>query len=313
MAQQVYSVNTLGGYLSVPILSKEIRKAATPLYRFRQFVQVKEAWGKNKGETVLFDKVRTISVTSRGGQLTETSTVPRTNITIGQGTLTIAEYGNAIAYTAKLSTLGQLPITDAIRWALQEDMKDTLDRAAADQFMDSKVIYTCLTSTSGTLTTNGMAGGTASSNLNAYHVKQIVDWMVTHKIPRYDGENYIAICSRYMIRGLFDDSGWSDWMKYTTPEKAFSGEIGRFYGVRFVEDNNVLSNSVGSGSAYGEAVFFGREAVMEAVASMEEIRADTPKDFGRDLALGWFWTGGFKKIWDYAADGEERIVYVTSA
>jgi len=313
MAQQVYVTSSLGGYLSVPKLSKELLYQAHPIYKFRQFVSVKEAWGKNAGQVEYFDKVKWISTDSRGGVLTETSTVPRTNIQFTQGTVTIYEYGNAIGYTRFLANVGQIKVTPAIKKALRKDMADVLDRAAATQFQASDVKYVCLTSTSGTLTTNGTAGGTATSNLNAYHVKQIVDQMRKWNVPKYKGEHYICIASVNAIRGLFDDSGWSDWWQYIDNKNALNGEVGKFYDVRFVLDTNVLSNSLGNGSAYGEAVFFGDDAVMEAISEPEHIRVDVPKDFGRDLAIGWFYTGGFQKIWDYSTDGQATIIHVTSA
>ena len=52
-----------------------------------QFVSYKEAGGKGKGESVLFDRFSNISTS--GGTLSETATIPRHNIVFSQGTLTI--------------------------------------------------------------------------------------------------------------------------------------------------------------------------------------------------------------------------------
>jgi hypothetical protein len=70
---------------------------------------------------------------------------------------------------------------------------------------------------------------------------------------------------------------------------------------------------LGSGTAYGEAVFFGADAIREGIVIPEEIRIDLPKDFGRDQGIAWYYLGGFVKTWDYATDTEEHIVHVTSA
>ncbi len=69
----------------------------------------------------------------------------------------------------------------------------------------------------------------------------------------------------------------------------------------------------GSGTQYGEAVFFGGDAVKEGVVIPEEIRVDVPKDFGRDQAIAWYGLTGFQRVWSYDADAEEHIVHLTSA
>ena len=308
MAGQVFATGTLGGYFTLPKLSKELRFATQPLLKFRQFVGVKEAFGKNRGDTVEFDKVSNIS--AQGGTLNETATIPENNFTISKGTIVITEYGNSIPFTGKLEALSEFSVDNAITKTLRNDMAKVLDKAAADQFKASDAKYTCLTSTSGTLALTGTAAGTAGANLNAYHVKQIADTMKKANIEKYDGENYICIASVNAIRGLKDDSKWEDAAKYGDPERLFSGEVGRYYGVRFIEENNALSNILGA--QYGEAVFFGADAVMEGIAIPEEVRAKTPTDYGRSKGLAWYFLGGFKKIWDYTDDGEYHIVHITS-
>jgi hypothetical protein len=49
MAQQRWAVSADGGYLANPQLSKELRVAAQPLMRFRQFVRPEPGFGKKKG------------------------------------------------------------------------------------------------------------------------------------------------------------------------------------------------------------------------------------------------------------------------
>jgi hypothetical protein len=49
---QEWVTATLGGSLANPKLSKELREAAQPLMKFRQFATVKEAFGKGVADTV---------------------------------------------------------------------------------------------------------------------------------------------------------------------------------------------------------------------------------------------------------------------
>lgn len=94
MAQQLWAVNSLGGYLSNNVMSKQIRQAAQPMMKFRQFVTPEPAEGRSRGNIVLFNKISNIS--TQGGTLSETSTIPKQNYTIKQGTLSVTEYGKSI-------------------------------------------------------------------------------------------------------------------------------------------------------------------------------------------------------------------------
>ena len=91
MAGQVYVTSTLGGNWSQPYLSDRLRHIAQPMFRFRQFTDVKEAIGKNRGDTWYFDKAG--NVATQGGTLVETSTIPETQFVTNQGTGSITEYG----------------------------------------------------------------------------------------------------------------------------------------------------------------------------------------------------------------------------
>lgn len=318
MAGQVWSggwaTGSLGGYLSNVKLSAEIRHAAQPLQKFRQFVNIHEALGKGKGDAIIFEKVS--NVASQGGTLVETNTMPETQITIRKGTLTVTEYGNSIPWTGKLEALATFDIENLTTRAARDDQAKVLDSAAATQFVAGDQDYVCLSATSGTFTTAGAAGGTANSNLNGYHIRQLVKNLKKRNIPKYDGENYICIASVEALDGLLADTataGWVEAAKYGDPERLFRGEVGKYGGVRFVEETNFLANTLGTGSAFGEAVIFGSDAVVEAIATPEEMRIKEPTDYGRSQGLCWYGILGFLIMWDYSADsGEEHIIHISS-
>lgn len=101
MAGQLFSVNSLGGFLNNDDLSRQMRVRSQTTQRFRQFTELEPAAGANKGESVFYNKISNISTS--GGTLIETNTIPKNNYTITQGTLTMTEYGKLIA--AFLSSL----------------------------------------------------------------------------------------------------------------------------------------------------------------------------------------------------------------
>jgi len=312
MAEQLWVTNTLGGYMGCPKLSEKLRHAAEPMRKFRQFCRIKEEFGKNNNDTIFFDKVSKIS--TAGGTLIETNTMPRANFVVHRGTCVITEYGNAIPFTGKLEALAEFNIDDATTKVLRNDEASTLDSAVAAQFKATLAKYVCegILAANYSLATDGTADGTAGSsgsgggNLNHAHVQNIVDQLKKWDVQPYDNEgNYICIGSVNALRGLRDDSNFLNALRYGKPENLFTGEIGKYLGVRFVEETNVLSNTLGG--SYGEAVFFGDDPVLEAVTIPEEIRYDIPKDFGRSKAIAWYALLGFQVIWCGTGSGETAV------
>lgn len=306
---QVYGTNNLGGYFSNPPLSAKNRVIAQPTMKFRAFVDVSSAIGSKNGEIFLYDKISNIQ--TQGSSLTETSTVPKSNFLITQGSLTLKEWGNSIPYTFKVDKLSQLSVPDNIRTALRNDWAKTLDSAVKAQFItaDHKVVITTTAST--TITSDGTATATATGNTSDKNVRDIVDSMKKNNVPKRAGGNYVAICSTNFIRGVYDY--FEPKANLTEMSTAVNGVVGNYYGVTFIEETNTLSNALGSATGSGEAVFFGADAVHEGMVVPEEFRADVPKDLGRDKLIGWYGLMGFQKTWDYSTDGDSRIWHVTSA
>lgn len=308
MGQQIFSVNSLGGFFSNDVLSKKIRHAAQPLMKFRQFVDPEPASGKSRGNKVFFDKISNIS--TAGGTLVETSTIPRRNFNIVQGTLTITEYGNSIPFTFKVQTLSEVSVPENIKTVLRNDMAKVLDSAAAVEFQTSDFKATVVNTATTTIVSAGVATATSSGSLSDKNVRDIVDELKKQFVPTVDGENYVAIHSTNSVRGLYDF--FEAKAQQTTMRPLFRGEVGEYYKCRHIEETNFLVNTLGSGSTDGEAIFFGADAVREGIAIPEEIRIDVPKDFGRDQGIAWYSLLGFIITWQETTDNETRIIHVTS-
>lgn len=318
MPSQLFGTNSLGGFFTNNELSLQLRIKAQPLKRFRQFVQIKGAKGARRGNKVYFDKLQPVTNAAATGGLSETNTIPETNFTINQGTLTISEYGNAIAFTNQLVALSELDVDNSVVQSLMNDMAITLDSVAGAQFQSSDLVYVCSLSNSVNTTTNGAAASTASSNLNGTNWRSICDDMRKKNIPFYDGQSYVVICSVGALSGFFSDTqsgGFVDVTKYsdTLSQYLYRGEAGRYYMGRFVEETNLLKNLAGTSTTGGEAVAIGFDAVMEGVAIPEELREKVPTDYGRSQGIAWYALLGFQKIWNQQTDGSERIAHITSS
>ncbi|HUV65527.1 MAG TPA: N4-gp56 family major capsid protein [Sedimentisphaerales bacterium] len=293
--QQLWVTSTLGGYMTNPRLSQKIWDAAQPLMRFAQFCNIKDDAlnGGGKGAIILFDKMGDIPGTH--GTLVETSTMPRATFILGQGTATVAEYGVAIPFTGKLEKISEFNVDNIVHKKLRSHQAQTLDRACKAAFIDTMAKYCAVATDSYSLTTNGTCIATGASNLNSYHVKNVCDQLSKWNVPPYDNEgNYVCIASVNALRGLTDDTTWIDVFRYTKPEQRLTNEAGKIYNCRFVKENHLLSNALNT--SYGEAVFFGDDAVME-IPIMPPIITYEEKDHGRDKSIAWRALTAFKSIW----------------
>ena len=195
---------------------------------------------------------------------------------------------------------------------LRDDAAKTLDLQVGDTFRGTRVVAT--PTTSGTVfSETGAPGATANKHVDSAFAKDVADEMkAKYLVPPYDGENYIAIVSVKAARKIKDSTDFIDAAKYGDPERLFAGEIGRYYGIRFIEETNVLSSTLGSTSYNGEMVFFGQDPVVEGVVVPLELRAKIPTDYGRDKGLAWYYMGGWALTWDTANPGEVKVVRVWS-
>lgn len=318
MAGQIWSVNSLGGYFYSQNLSDELREALQPMSRFRQFADVKDAsqQGKGKGQTFTWDIVS--NVATAGGTLVETNTMPETQFTVTQATLTINEYGNSVPYSGKLEALSKFEVRKPVMQALRNDAVKTFDRAAWAQFNQAllRVIASSGTDTASiTLFTNGTVTGTNNIAFGTPHLKNIVDTMKERNIPAYTNDDYVGIAWPSTLRSL--KNTLETIHQYTVPgiQLIFNAEIGRYENVRFVEQTNIPKGRSTDGGLTGTPwtngksdwiFFFGEDTVAEGVAIPEEMRAKIPTDFGRSKGVAWYYLGGFGIVQTSAS--ESRIV-----
>jgi N4-gp56 family major capsid protein len=314
MSGQKWGVSADGGYLANPTLSAQIRHAAQPMMKFRQFVRPIDAFGKGKSDRKLFNK---ISNTARQGTtINETSKMPETKVTISQGSVIVDEYGQAIPYTGKLEALSEFSPSNIVTQSLKNDMAKGLNTGAAAAFTGCKIKYHPTGSVSNpgrTIATGGSATTAATRNIAVWDVKEIVDYLAeTLFAPAFDGQDYICIGPRSSFRQIFDDDEFQKAAQYGDPSRLFDGEVGRYYGCRFITDNQALTAALGTTAYKGECVFFGFDPVVEAIAIEEQIRAKIPQDYGRDKGVAWYALMGWAEVWDTATAGEAKIVHVTS-
>lgn len=313
MSGQLWSTPNLGGYMYSDNLSKVLRQAVQPLVKFRQFADVKDAaiQEKKKGEAFHWNVYG--NVATQGTKLSEGTAMPETNFVITQGTMTITEYGNSVPFTSKLDDLSEHPVKEVINKVLKNDAKKAFDAAAYDQFNATplRIIATAGTATDAvTLYTNGTVTGTNNVALGKDHIKAIVDLMKERDIPPYVNDDYMSLAHPTTFRKLKNDLESLHQYVDVGFRMILNGEIGRYEGVRFVEQTNI-AKAVWSNAKSNWAFFFGDDTVAEGIVIPEEMRGAIPSDYGRSMGIAWYYLGGFGLVHTDAA--QARILKWDSA
>lgn len=314
MSGQVWNVDTLGGYMYSDQLSDVLRMDLLPTVKFRQFCDAKDGTDKGLHAGELYNWNVYSMVEKGGGQLLEQEEMPKTNFKVRQATLTITEYGNSVPFTQKLDNLSKQPVTEIIHKVLKVDAKQTLDGAAHAQFDATplRVAPTSGTSTTAvTLTTNGSTATTNNIEFGKDHVKAIVDIMKERNIPTYINDDYYAIGWPTTFRKMRNDLEAIHQYVETGFRHIANGEIGRYEGMRFVEQTHVAKGGAIDSATWDFRTadpwnnaksdwifFFGEDTVTEAVGIPEEIRGKIPTDFGRSRGIAWYYLGGFGLVHD---------------
>ena len=313
MAGQVWGTNALGGYMYSDRLSKELRRVLQPLMKFRQMCDVKDATGQglHKGGTYRWNVYGNLA--TQGGVITETQTMPETNFEITQGSLTMAEFGNSVPFTGLLDNLSEHPVKEIINKALKHDAKKAMDAAAYAQFAATPLRIAPASgnhATNLTLTTNGATVTTNNLAMNKDHVKGIVDIMKERNIPPFEGDDYVCIAHPTTLRKVKNDLESLHQYVDQGFTMILNGEIGRYEGVRFIEQNNVAKETW-TNALSNWAYFSGEDTVAQAIAIPEEMRGKIPTDFGRSMGVAWYALLGFGLVHTVAA--QARIIKWDSA
>jgi hypothetical protein len=142
--------------------------------------------------------------------------------------------------------------------------------------------------------------------MNNAHVKAISDLMKENNIPPYADDDYYAIAWPTTLRAFKNSLEAIHQYVETGFQLIANGEIGRYEGIRFIEQTAIAHGGAVNASSYtfrnavpwtnGQsdwAFFFGEDTVAEAMLIPEEIRGKIPTDYGRSRGIAWYYLGGF--------------------
>ena len=313
MPGQVWGIQGQGGFSASASVDYTLRQRATKTTYFHQSALGLTSYGKHRADRLLFDKIGRIVTPLNTAGIGEADTVPESTFGLVQGQVVVTEFANSVSWTEKLDTFSQFPVGQMVGMVLRQDQIEGLDKVAFAAYALGKVVYTPLTSSTGTFATGGVAGAVAGAAMGVPHLRDCSDFLRTNAVPPLLDGDYMGIFHTDCARGIKDSSEFVETSKYATPDRIWRSEIGRYAGVRIVEENNVLLSPAGTNTAgFAQGVIIGADDVLEAVAQAPHLRYGVPVDFGRDRRESSMYMGGFSLVWRFDTDSEEHQLRLDS-
>jgi len=217
---------------------------------YAQFGQ-KRPIPKNSGKTVEFRRWNLFSPDKVTQKLTEGVTPSSQSLGQTKVEATIDQYGAYVEISDLLDLTAYDPVIDDSAELLGEQLGIVIDNVTRDAMIaDASDQFAGGAANAGSIT--------GTSYLTVDEVRKAVRTLKNNKARRFSGNgrsgHFVCIVDPYATYDLQSDSLWQDVSKYSNAEQIYSGEIGRLFGVVFVETTegklNAQSvlNAVSSGS-----------------------------------------------------------------
>lgn len=200
-----------------------------------------------------------------------TEGVTPTGSKFGQSAITAqgAQYGDYTTITDRLEAEG----FDDTKAGATEEMgvagAETFNALTRDVLSTgTAVAYAPKLNGNGTITEiSSRADITPDCKLTPTFVKKANTWLKKNKAPTFEGGNYVMLIHPSVSEDFRNTTGWEETVKYTTPEKLFAGEIGRYDNFRFIENTECKTIAPGE-IVYGENRFLCTTAIASSTTSV---------------------------------------------
>jgi len=260
------------------------------------------------GASVAFTIVNDLPIKSSA--LTETTDVETVALSDSQVTLTLAEYGNAVLTTAKLRGTSYVDIDPIVANVVGYNAGvsiDTIARAALD--VGTNVQYASglgATTLQSAITTR--AGVTASSTLSSLDIRVARARLRSQNVPTFGGM-YVGYIHPDLVADLQGESisgsnvqGWRAPHVYAQPGEIWTGELGAYEGVRWIETPRApvfQGTGASSTNVYGTMIL-GRQALAKTYSTLDGngafphvVPGPITDRLRRFVPLGWYWLGAY--------------------
>jgi N4-gp56 family major capsid protein len=277
-----------------------------------------------RGSSVTIEKIEyfaAAAITAAKTPLTEESDVDSTKIPRPSTVvLTPAEYGFAVTTTRKLTNRTFSPV-DPIKVALiATHQARVIDELVQDKLVTGTAVYNNSNTVETTIAPTHV--------LTATDVRRQVAKLRAGNVTPWFGGYYAAYAHPFVVLDLREATGAANWREPNVygqdQSKIWSGEIGEFEGVRFVQSNlnRVTQTGTGSGGTQTRVFntfFIGKGALAETVVEEPHVEFAPPVDkLNRFATLGWYGDIGWslyesKALYVVKTSSSAQSDYVASA
>jgi len=259
------------------------------------------------GASVTFTIVNDLPIASSA--LTETSDVATVSLSDSQVTLTLAEYGNAVLTTAKLRGTSFVDIDPVVANVVGYNAGvsiDTIARAALDN--GTNVMYASGLGATSLGSVTARSSVAAANTLSSLDIRVARARLRSQNVPTFGGM-YVGYIHPDLVADLQGETisgsnvqGWRAPHVYAQPGEIWTGELGAFEGVRWIETPRApVFSGAGASSAnvYGTIVL-GRQALAKAYSMIDGngayphvVPGPITDRLRRYVPLGWYWLGAY--------------------
>lgn len=223
MATQTYAAQTLQ---NKTFYDRALIERLLPSLVFMKH-GAKKAIPKRDGATIDFRKFSSLSSTPLA--LVEGVTPSGESLTIANVTATVAGYGNYVIVSDLLDMAGIDPVITESVQLLGEQAGEWLDTIVRD----------VVKAGSNSIRVNGRAvigDVVAGDIMDGATLRKVRRTMKYNKVKEVAGAGaYLGFVHPYVAHDIMGDSAWVNANQYAGTTKIFDGEIGKMYGVRYIE------------------------------------------------------------------------------
>jgi N4-gp56 family major capsid protein len=291
------------GFIGGDTVKTVFNRTALDAYRaanvFRRVADVK--WSREMppmpGSAVTFTIITALApAISALAEATEPTPV---NIADSQKTVTLVEQGNAVKHTKKLRLTTFLNFDMAVPREVAANMEESMDIVARNVLNGgTNVLYSGDATSTATLDAADVFSGNNARRSRAFLAKNNTPGPGGGSI----GGPYIGFIHPDVSYDFMAETGQQAWSAphvYVDTANIYTGEIGMFAGVRWVENANCPINAdagAGNVDAYSTLVV-GEQALGEAVGEAQHMVIAGPfDDLQRFISVGWYGLLGYGRI-----------------
>lgn len=313
---------SLGTSLIQTAYDRKVRFAlrATPM--FRSIADSQPEQQATPGSSVVTQFYNDLSPVS--AELTETVDpdavgVPSTTSI----SITLREYGNVVLKTRKLQLFSLSDVDSGIANILAYNMRDSLDAIVAPVLTGGT---NQVRRNAGVLKSNLLAGANAGTTgaiaatdvFSTEMVRFAVTKLRAGKVIPRQGDLYCCFLHPDQSHDLRKETGgaaWRDPHNLGGQDAIWQGNIGVYEGAYFVESPRIVTANDGAASAkVYRSLFFGREAMAEAVAEEPHtVIGNVTDKLMRMRPMGWYGVLGWSRFREAALIRGESASSVSSA